>query len=128
MEISNSKILNNLAAARGRYKCLLESEKKLDKYFTILHQYLEVGKRGEVTDEYLIDQWKRTDKTTKSMLAEKKALEDKIKELEQQTTMQSMFLQRIGFFRSIKPNLFEFSKDCNKIHNIHDEPVHPLSI
>ena len=42
-----------------------------------------------MTDENLADEMKRAEKTRRNMLAEKKALEEKFKEVQQEKTLQS---------------------------------------
>ncbi len=88
-EISFPEIPNNLPAARKRYQELLQYEKKMQKLYVMLEQFLNEGKRGDVTDEYLADQKKRTDKSRRNISAEKNALEEKFKELQQDTILQS---------------------------------------
>jgi hypothetical protein len=88
-EISFPEIPNNLPAARKRYQQLVLHEQKMQKLYVMLEQFLNEGKRGDVTDEYLADQKKRTDKSRKNISAEKNALEEKFKELQQDTTLQS---------------------------------------
>ena len=69
MEISFPEILNDLPVARNRYQNLLEYERKLQELYVMLDQFLNEGKRGDVTDEYLADQKKRTDKSRKNISA-----------------------------------------------------------
>ena len=88
MEISFPEIPNNLPAARKRYQQLVQHEQKMQKLYVMLEQFLNEGKRGDVTDEYLADQKKRTDKSRRNISAEKNALEEKFKELQQDTTLQ----------------------------------------
>ena len=89
MENSISKIPNDLPAAREQYQELLEYERKLNKLFRMLDGFIKEGKRGDLTDEYLADQRKRAEKTRRNMLADRKALEEKFKELQQDTILQS---------------------------------------
>jgi hypothetical protein len=90
MENSIPEIPNNLPAARKQYQKLLEYERRLDNLFRMLDRRLKEGKRGDVTDEQLADQMKRADKTRRNMSAEKKALEEKFKELQQDTALGGM--------------------------------------
>lgn len=85
MEISFPKMPNTLPAAQRQYQKLLEYETKLAKLFTRLDQVLNEGKKGDITDEFLTKQRMRANKSIESMRAEKKALEEKIKELQEKT-------------------------------------------
>ncbi|CAB3988754.1 Hypothetical predicted protein [Paramuricea clavata] len=97
MENSISKIPNDLPAARKQYQELLEYERKLNKLFRMLDRFLKEGKRGDLTDEYLEDQRKRADKTRRNMLADRNALEEKFKELQQDTILQSERNKNVDF-------------------------------
>ena len=50
-EISFPKLPNNLPAARKRYQQLVQHEQKMQKLYVMLEQFLNEGKRGDVTDE-----------------------------------------------------------------------------
>ena len=101
MEISFPKIPNTLSAAERQYQKLLKYETKLAKLFARLDQVLNEGKKGKITDEFLTKMHIRANKSKESMLAEKKALEEKIEEL-QEKKLQSKMLARhdidIGLF------------------------------
>ena len=90
MEISFQKIPNTLPAAQRQYEKLLKYEEKLTKLFTRLDQVLNEGKKGNITDEFLRKQHVRANKSKESMLAEKKALEEKIEELQEKTQQSKM--------------------------------------
>ena len=64
---------------------MLKYETKLAKLFARLDQVLNEGKKGKITDEFLTKIHTRANKSKESMLAEKKALEEKIEELEEKT-------------------------------------------
>ncbi|CAB4023550.1 Hypothetical predicted protein [Paramuricea clavata] len=97
MENSISKIPNDLPAARKQYQELLEYERKLNKLFRMLDGFIKEGKRGDLTDEYLADLRKRADKTRRNMLADRNALQEKFKELQQDTILQSERNKNVDF-------------------------------
>ena len=85
MEISFPKIPNTLSAAERQYQKVLKYETKLAKLFARLDQVLNEGKKGKITDEFLTKIHARANKSKESMLAEKKALQEKIEELQEKT-------------------------------------------
>ena len=105
----------NASEARGNFSFRNQWPNNLPaakmQYLHLFDEFLEEGKRGwDVVDEYLVHDWKRTDKTTKRVLAEKTVSKDKFKELEHDSTMQSKLFQKI-LLNSVAYNCF---RRCHK--------------
>ena len=91
MNIKIPKIANDLSSARKQYEKVLNFERELEKLWLKLDECLKEGKQGNLSNEYLDDLRKRSKKSKMSLIAEKMALEEKIKKLEQVTKQSKMF-------------------------------------
>ena len=91
MNIKIPKIAKDISSARKQYEKVLNFERELENLLLKLDECLKEGKQGNLFNEYLDDLRKRSKKSKMSLIAEKMALEEKIKKLEQVTKQSKMF-------------------------------------